>query len=234
LIQPIAARVPYMVAPGNHEFWFNFTSYKSRFFMPGVASQGGSGDNMFYSFNLANIHFVAMNSETAVDTAWFSENEQKWLINDLQSVDRKEYPWVICYWHRPMYCSNNNDGDCVNMAQILRSQGEETLYNYHADLLIYGHVHDYERTYPMYQSQLVSTSYDDAKAPVHIVNGAAGNREGNDNNFHQPSPDWSAARSGDIGYGHMIVTGNKIDWSFYKATNTSLELQDHFVMTKTL
>ena len=26
-IEPIASRVPYMVSPGNHEVWFNFTAY---------------------------------------------------------------------------------------------------------------------------------------------------------------------------------------------------------------
>lgn len=33
-IEPIASRVPYMVSPGNHEFYFNFTAFKRRFQMP--------------------------------------------------------------------------------------------------------------------------------------------------------------------------------------------------------
>lgn len=71
-VEPIASRVPYMVSPGNHEFWFNFSSYKSRFFMPGVLDSGGSGDAMYYSWNLGHTHFLSMNSETAIDVANFS------------------------------------------------------------------------------------------------------------------------------------------------------------------
>ena len=32
-IEPIAAAVPYLTTPGNHELWFNFGAYKHRFFM---------------------------------------------------------------------------------------------------------------------------------------------------------------------------------------------------------
>jgi len=30
-IEPVAAYVPYMVVPGNHEDFFDFTPYKNRF-----------------------------------------------------------------------------------------------------------------------------------------------------------------------------------------------------------
>lgn len=42
-IQPIAAYVPYMASPGNHEFWYNFTSYKHRLYLPGEDDLSGSG-----------------------------------------------------------------------------------------------------------------------------------------------------------------------------------------------
>jgi len=46
-IEPIAARVPYMTAPGNHEFWFNFTAYENRWFMPNATSRSPS--NLYYT-----------------------------------------------------------------------------------------------------------------------------------------------------------------------------------------
>ena len=33
-VEPVAAKVPYMVSPGNHEAFFDFTSYRYRFQMP--------------------------------------------------------------------------------------------------------------------------------------------------------------------------------------------------------
>jgi hypothetical protein len=47
-IQPIAARVPYMTVPGNHEIWFNFTAYKRRFAMP----MRKEHESMYYGFKV--------------------------------------------------------------------------------------------------------------------------------------------------------------------------------------
>lgn len=33
-IEPVAARIPYMTTPGNHEDFFDFASYRNRFQMP--------------------------------------------------------------------------------------------------------------------------------------------------------------------------------------------------------
>ncbi|PFX19149.1 Iron/zinc purple acid phosphatase-like protein [Stylophora pistillata] len=41
-IQPIAAYVPYMTCPGNHEYAYNFSNYKNRFSMP------GNTENIYY------------------------------------------------------------------------------------------------------------------------------------------------------------------------------------------
>eukprot|EP01094_Clydonella_sp_ATCC50884_P011555 TRINITY_DN2134_c0_g1_i3.p1 TRINITY_DN2134_c0_g1~~TRINITY_DN2134_c0_g1_i3.p1 ORF type:complete len:421 (+),score=68.47 TRINITY_DN2134_c0_g1_i3:19-1281(+) len=60
-VESIVSHVPYMVAPGNHEVFYNFTSYKSRFAMPGKQSK--SDTNMFYSFDYENVHYVAYNFE---------------------------------------------------------------------------------------------------------------------------------------------------------------------------
>jgi hypothetical protein len=73
-IEPIAARVPYMTAVGNHEIAFNFSHYRNRFSMPGNA------DNMWYSWNCGPIHFIAYSTEVyftqgpiARQYAWLEE-----------------------------------------------------------------------------------------------------------------------------------------------------------------
>jgi hypothetical protein len=42
------------------------------------------------------------------------------------------------------------------------------------DLVISGHNHNYERTYPVYKSEPTSTGYDNPAAPVYAVVGSAG------------------------------------------------------------
>jgi hypothetical protein len=82
-IEPLAARIPYMVVPGNHEFWFNFTDYKARWFMPGNSS-GSIDPSMFFSFNVGPLHFVGFDTETWIDTADVNLIQQKWIYGDLQ------------------------------------------------------------------------------------------------------------------------------------------------------
>lgn len=207
-IQPIASRVPYMVCPGNHEFWYNFSAFKHRFDMPGVSSRGGSGDNMFYSWSLGPVYFISMNSETAVDTADISHKQQLWLAAELAALDRTVFPWVIVYHHRPLYCSNSGQS-CTrpdSFGVLLRAQVEALYLKYKVDLVITGHVHDYERTYPMSQ--------------------------GNDH-FPANLPEWSAAHSSSIGFATMAVSKSQLLWQYFAAGATPV-LQDKFAMTKTV
>ena len=57
---------------------------------------------------------------------------------------------------------------------------EQLLYDYEVDAMFTGHVHSYERDYPVYQGQLESTSYVDPRATVHLLVGGAGNDEQRD------------------------------------------------------
>ena len=247
-IQPIASRIPYMVTPGNHEFWYNFTSYKHRFSMPGIFgpsadTTSGSGDNMFYSYNVEYVHFLAGDSESIIDTAYFSDAQIAWMQKDLGAVDRTVTPWVVAHFHRPLYCSN--DHACVSDSATggsayLRGVSEDVFYQNKVDLVLEGHVHSYERTYPVYNLTTVSKNYAKTTAPVYILQGASGNREGNKGSYPPPSemPDWSAAAHGDLGYALMTATATSLDWKFYASTVTigasphGPVLLDQMTMTK--
>ncbi len=243
-IQPIAARIPYMVTPGNHEFWYNFAAYKARFFMPSVESMpgSGSGDNMYYSWKYGQASFVAMNSETAIDTQDFHKKQLEYVQKELEGVDRATTPFVVTHFHRPLYCSNEktctgniNNPDNINK---LTKLAEEMFYSNQIDLCLVGHVHEYERTLPVYQNKVVSkdlssTSY---TAPIYILQGASGNREGNKGDFPQENaPAWSVSNSGKIGYGIMTIDNAEasrptMHWSF-RQSDTNDEL-DSFTLEK--
>lgn len=230
-VESIASKIPYMVTPGNHEFWFNFSAYKHRFYMPGTLDEGGSGDNMFFSWDLGYTHFIALNSETAVDTANFAGDEIEWVRQNLAAVDRSKTPWIVAHFHRPMYCSS--DHACGDKgSEKLRQQMEDVFKEYGVDLVLSGHVHAYQRTYPVYNNALVTTSYSSPGAPVYIMQGASGNREGNKGGYPDPSelPDWSATTSTEIGYGVMSISATEISWGFY--SSATADLLDHFVISK--
>jgi hypothetical protein len=168
---------------GNHE-WISDNSmehYSKRFYMPNYKAT----KNMWYSFDINNVHVVSLNSEifnlnrtTEIDAL------VTWVNNDVQkSLDKR---WKIAFLHHPMYCSKvSDDGRCDGKAVTIRNKLETILKDNKFDLIIAGHVHSYERGYPVYKEEVDTDSYSldpnvytNPKYPVHMVCGAAGANEG--------------------------------------------------------
>ncbi|XP_045500015.1 acid phosphatase type 7 isoform X1 [Colias croceus] len=207
-IQPLAATVPYMTCPGNHEAAYNFSNYRNRFSMPGHES-------LFYSFDLGPVHFISISTEFY----YFLEYGLKlvaeqfdWLQRDLEMANtaenRAKRPWIILYGHRPMYCSNSDDIDCSveytrkGLPLFGAFSLEPLLKDYGVDVVVWAHEHSYERTWPLYDQKVYNGTthpYVNPSAPVHLVTGSAGCQEGRDH-FKHSAASWSAFRSQDYGY----------------------------------
>ena len=191
-----ADSIPYMVAPGNHEAdchdpacilhyeqyarpLANFTAYNARFRMPSAES-GARALNMHYSFEVGPVHFVSLDLETGYpgapeETRYIFPcggfgDMVAWLEADLARVDRAATPWVFVAGHHPMYQGGSRN---VRMADAL----EGLLKKYAVDAMFTGHIHSYERDYPAFGGALVSTSYVNPNATVHIMVGGGGNDE---------------------------------------------------------
>lgn len=198
--EPWTSKIPYMVAPGNHEAdchdpaclsdrqrrnkLSNFTAYNGRFRMPSEESNGVM--NMFYSFNYANMHIVSLDTETDYpdapeETSYVLPcggfgDQLTWLENDLikANTERELRPWILAQGHHPMY----TDGS-VNTA--LQAAVEDLFFKYGVDIYFAGHEHSYERDYPVYkgvvEKQDSSSFYANPQATTHLLIGGAGNDE---------------------------------------------------------
>lgn len=209
-IEGIAAYLPYMTVPGNHEESHNFSNYRARFSMP------GNTEGLFYSFDMGPVHFIGIETESYYFMNYGIKQlvkQYEWLEKDLQKANdaRHERPWIVTFGHRPMYCSNENADDCTNHESLIRVGLpifrwfglEELFYKYQVDLELWAHEHSYERLWPIYNFQVYNGSYNqpykNPHAPVHIVTGSAGCKEGREK-FIPKQPKWSAYRSSDYGY----------------------------------
>ncbi|XP_013400248.1 acid phosphatase type 7 isoform X2 [Lingula anatina] len=218
-IETVAAYVPYMTCPGNHEAAYNFSHYKYRFNMPGDEQK-----NMYYSFNMGPAHIISFSTEYYYEVSYgWSQifTQYFWLEKDLQEANKPENrakrPWIIVFGHRPMYCSNADDPTmCSNIDNYVRVgiphvhafSLEDLFYKYGVDLHFYGHEHSYERMWPVYNRKVCNGSndepYHNPPAPVHVVTGSAGCDEGEDPFISNGLP-WSAFRSDDYGYTRMNI-----------------------------
>ncbi|KAJ8527468.1 hypothetical protein ON010_g14794 [Phytophthora cinnamomi] len=192
----------------------NYSAFNSRFRMP--SNESGGVLNMWYSYEYASVHFTTVSSETdyphAPSNAYHTHHvyghfgdQLAWLEEDLKAADanRDNVPWLVVGMHRPMYTIRscdadgkpNNDFEALNVQEAF----EALLIKYKVDLVLQGHVHAYERQYPVANGSAVmhgvskdATTYKNPQAPVYVISGSAGGPEGLYKYKHPESPKWHA------------------------------------------
>lgn len=117
--------------------------YYDIFSLPKNGESGGvsSGTEAYYSFDYANIHFVALDS-------YGSSRELRgamasWLRRDLQSTTAD---WIIAYWHHPPYTKGSHDSDTERELIEMRHNIVPVLEEFGVDVVLAGHSHSYERS----------------------------------------------------------------------------------------
>ena len=113
----------------------------------------------------------------------------EWLKDDLASIDRAKTPFVVGVLHAPWYNSNTHHSNETEEFFFAQS-AEDLMHDYKVDLILAGHVHAYERSYPVYHNQVVGPE----DGTVYVTCGDGGNREGHAVPWKYPEPEWSAYR----------------------------------------
>ncbi|XP_077219257.1 nucleotide pyrophosphatase/phosphodiesterase-like [Tasmannia lanceolata] len=244
LITPIASQISYMTAIGNHER--DYGNSGSVYFTPDSGGECGVAyetyfpmptsdkDKPWYSIEQGSVHFTVISTEHP----WTSDSEQyQWINNDLGSVDRARTPWVIFTGHRPMY-SSIEEGLIPSVDPKFVTAVEPLLINNKVDLVFFGHVHNYERTCAVYQSECKAMpvknkdgidTYNNSNysAPVHAVIGMAGFTL---DKFPDNADSWSLSRVSEFGYVRVHATREHITVEF--VNSNTRKVQDSFIITK--
>ena len=105
----------------------------------------GSDSTLWYSFEAGPVHMIMLCSYA--DYAARSV-QMAWLRHDIGTIDRSKTPWVFAVWHTPWYTSNHHHP--MKEGAGMRAAMEELLHEAGVKVAINGHVHAYERTYPVY------------------------------------------------------------------------------------
>eukprot|EP00434_Breviolum_minutum_P031013 symbB.v1.2.027430.t1/scaffold2809.1/size69810/5 len=94
---------------------------------------------------------------------------------------------------------------------------ESLFYQYGVDLVFNGHVHSYERSFPVYNNSVNECG------TVHLVVGDGGNYEGpaiyegHPSGWRQPQPEWSAFREASYGPGLLTVyNSTHAEWRWHR------------------
>ena len=222
--QDSMTNVPWVTAVGNHENepGYGFTPYEHRFDSDGQIES----ETFWYSRNVPGVHMVFMSTEHDYTPG---STQYTWLEQDLSAVNRDVTPFVIVYGHKPMYSSNSYHGSEVELRDAL----EELYVTQGVDLVIAGHDHFYERTWPVsgetVQDEGKGARFARGSAPIHLVIGIAGRSAYEE--LDEPQPAWSAFRENSTyGWTRLVYDGDARELSFTHYRIGGGEIGDQFIL----
>jgi calcineurin-like phosphoesterase family protein len=182
--------------PGNHEY--HTSGAKGYFdYFGATAAQRGKG---YYSFDLGAWHLIALNSE--ID-AHAGSAQERWLRAEL-AVTKKSC--LLAYWHKPRFSSGVHGND-ADLDAFWRA-----LYAAHADVVLTGHDHDYER---------FGLQNPDARADPNGIRAfvvGTGGRSLRD--FSTPEPNSQVRNNNAFGVLRMTLHPGSYDWKFVSEKGT--------------
>eukprot|EP00038_Savillea_parva_P028381 m.64710 g.64710 ORF g.64710 m.64710 type:complete len:590 (+) comp8242_c0_seq1:66-1835(+) len=189
-IENISSTIPWMTGVGNHEQWYNFSSFRARYLMP---QSNGTNGNFWYSFQYGNVHICSASSEH--DYAPGSP-QHAWIDSDLHAArNNPSVDWIFFSLHRPFLSSDKSEYNAHCPGAPMLTAIEPLLLAYGVDVTLTGHQHAYERVHPTVNGSVVSFPspdgvYQAPTAPLHLMIGSSGAMQ--EEEWIKPAPVWSA------------------------------------------
>jgi hypothetical protein len=134
-------------AIGNHEYQTSGGSgcnpvpgrgYQNYFVGAGAPQVLGPNNGYYYSFDVGTWHLIALNANCNTVPCKAGSTQELWLKQDLAAHPNS---CVLAYWHQPRFASGN--GKLINNKSVAAFWND--LVAAHADLVLGGHRHYYER-----------------------------------------------------------------------------------------
>ena len=234
---------------GNHDTAQSTTANEAIpmfnwFTTPKNGEVGGlpTGNNLYYSYDHANIHFVVLDS-MAASYRQIGSPMLNWLANDLAATTQQ---WIIVYFHHPPYTKGTHNSDTEADLIQVRQNITPILESYGVDLVLSGHSHVYERSFLVQGHTGLSGTFTNDN----LVVGGSGDPLGTGAYQKNSSEGTVYAVSGSAGQagsvtsipvfykslgklGSMVieVSSNKLEAIFLTSTNS---VEDRFAIVKNL
>ena len=189
-----------------------------------------------YSFNFHNVHFLSMATEISYSTG---SSQNVFVKNDLAAAAANpNIDWIIVYFHKPMYSSPSSCSSCSGESS-LRDIYHPIFDQYGVDLVLEGHTHDYQRSFPIkFNSNSKSNptitdtnriTYNDPAGEIHAIVGTGGV------NFHSLSSQKSFIafqQSNRFGYLNIDIQNNGTNLIGKFISNEGGAILDQFSISK--
>jgi acid phosphatase type 7 len=202
--EPVLRQFPMIAAHGNHDT--NSINFFSLLAMP--------GNEQTFGLDYGPFHLTVLN-DSPEDNTEITGKQRDFLAQDLAAHDAD--PWKLVMHHKPIYSAAGNHGSEL----ILQNTWAPLYDQHHVDLVINGHDHDYERTYPMFAKQVKSSP---AEGTVYLVAGSAGAEL-----YDAGMKAWTAYSEKTQNFVVLKIRAGELDLQAYRADGSPM---DHLHMTK--
>ena len=214
---------------GNHEGEGDslINSYLNHFGLP----------KQYYSFDINNVHVLTMATEEKFST---DSEQYNFVVNDLRkAANNPDINWIIVSMHYPFYSSPNTckESDCAGNEES-RDLFHPLFDKYGVDLVLQGHVHNYQRSFPLKFNQessskplVTSNSRTDYENPNGVIFAIVGTGGVNIHGLSDLAPFMAYQQDSKFGILDMHISDDKLDAKFVSNNGATL---DHFSISKTV
>jgi hypothetical protein len=193
--------------PGNHEYAASSMAEGYFNYFGSVAANGS------YSYDVGAWHVIALNSDCSDsgcadrEAGTTTSAQVSWLQADLAAHQQQ---CTLAYWHHPLF-SSGFVGNSPGVAPLW-----QTLYAAHADVIVNGHDHLYERF-----AQQDLTQHATSEGIREFVVGTGG--ESLDNNMGTIQPNMQASELSHFGALFLTLHPGSYDWAFRSTSGAVLD-----------
>ena len=154
---PVLESTVFLTVIGNHEMFTNV--YLEQFAQPHFEGIPESYRGLAWGMDYGNAHIIGLDSRTGANT----EALVPWLTADLAAASKDPaIDWIIVNYHHGTYSSSNH-----GCTQYVLDDWVPLFDEYGVDLVLNGHDHNYERTWPIRDGKVV-----DEGGVIYVVAGA--------------------------------------------------------------
>lgn len=204
LLSEYAANRPAYLVAGNHDYDGYYSDLSPEFYHQYASPDG----KPYFSWSYGNCAFLAIDPNAKFPIG-FSEEQENWFHQQLQSEAWQRAAWRFVFIHQPPYSQGwaGYQGDAV-VRELLEPVMEEA----RIDLVISGHTHDYERLVKNFGKQ--RTAF--------IITGGGGGSLEPEESPQQPRMDTVIKKHH---YLRFIVADKELEWRVYDLKNQLIDKQ---------
>jgi predicted phosphodiesterase len=233
LVDPLDHKMKIVIGNHDHQVYITNTTTVAS---PSLLQQYMDHFNLtkqYYSFDYQNVHFIAISTEVQFE---IGSDQYNFVQKDLEkAASDPNIDWIIAFYHRLAYSSPA----LLNSIAKIRDTYHPLFEKYDVDLVMQGHSHNYQRTFPIMYNGLNTagpiiteynkTSYINPSGQIFATVGTAGAPD--IHRFSAPQNRFTAVEFNAFGFLNIDVlhNGTMLEGKFYENNGT---IKDQFMITK--